>query len=326
MNPRPVVLLFPGQGAQHVRMAAGLYELEPAFAAIMDECLACFDDGAALRADWLSARPRVDIDDARRAQPLLLAVDYALGRLVLDWGIRPVALLGHSVGETAAAVLADVLPFAAAAELTSRRVRRARDTPPGGMLAVAATPAELAELLAGTEVAIGAVNAPRQVVLAGLDEPLNAVERLLRAKGYTARRLPSHTAFHSPAVRSVADVADLADIPLRPARLPLFSAYTGGRLADADAVDPAFWATHPVAPVLFWPVLDRLLSAQPTFVIQAGPGQHLATIARRHPTVVRTGTACGLLPGAPGEPADDLRTFLATAEELRREGHVPVSA
>lgn len=312
------MLLFPGQGAQHARMAAGLYERVPAFAAVMDECLACFDDAVVLRADWLSATPRIDIDDARRAQPLLLSVDYALGRLLLDRGVRPAALVGHSIGETAAAVLAGVLSFADAALLTQRRVRRAGDTPPGGMLAVAAKAAELAEFLV-PEVVVGAVNAPRQTVLAGPDGPLDAVARRLRAHDYTVRRVPSRTAFHSPAVAAVADPVDLAGITLRPPRLRLHSAYTTGPLSDAEATDPAFWATHPVAPVLFWPTLDRILSAtaQHTVAVQAGPGQQLAAIARRHRAV---GAVYGLLPATPGEPADDVRTFVDALAQLRRSG------
>src|ERR1043166_6270248 len=94
-GPRPVALLLPGQGAQHVRMAAGLYDRDETFATTMDVCLGCFADGRALRADWLAARPRLSIDDARRAQPLLLSIDYALGELVRSWGVEPVALLGH---------------------------------------------------------------------------------------------------------------------------------------------------------------------------------------------------------------------------------------
>jgi [acyl-carrier-protein] S-malonyltransferase len=311
-NPS-VVLLFPGQGAQHERMAAGLYEQEPTFTALMDECLACFDNGKALRADWLSPHPAVDMADPGRAQPLLLSVDYALGRTVLNWGVRPAALLGHSVGETAAAVLAGVLSFEAAAELTQRRIHRARQTPPGGMVAVAAPAAELAGLLVGSDVAIGAINAPRQTVLAGLDGPLGEVTRRLHALGYTVRRLPSTAAFHSPAVRSVADPKDMADIRLRPPELPLYSAYTSARLTDEEAMDPAFWATHPVAPVLFWPTLGVVLSDGPRTVVQAGPGQHLAAIARRHRAV---DAAWGMLPSAPGDPGNDVRTFRAVAAAL----------
>src|SRR5690348_4408288 len=128
---RPVALLLPGQGAQRARMAAGLYGREPVFTSSVDECLACFPDGAALRDDWLGQRPRMDVADARWAQPMLLAVDYALGRTVLAWGVTPVALLGHSVGETAAAVLAGVLSIAEAAAVTGRRVARIQDTPDG---------------------------------------------------------------------------------------------------------------------------------------------------------------------------------------------------
>src|SRR6185295_10794969 len=104
--PGPVALLLPGQGAQHARMATGLYGAEPAFTAAMDEVLDAFGD-ARLRDDWLHADDPAVVDHVTRSQRLLFAVDYALGRLTLSWGVEPVALLGHSIGEVAGAVLAD---------------------------------------------------------------------------------------------------------------------------------------------------------------------------------------------------------------------------
>jgi len=109
---RPVALLFPGQGAQHPRMAAGLYGHYAAFTAVMDRAFGLLGDaGPELRADWLSDRPSARFDDATQAQPLLYAVNCALGQQVLSWGVEPAALLGHSVGEMTAATLAGVFGF-----------------------------------------------------------------------------------------------------------------------------------------------------------------------------------------------------------------------
>jgi acyl transferase domain-containing protein len=302
-------------------MGAGLYDHVPAFTTAMDGAFDAFEDGPRLRADWLSATPRVDIHDAARAQPLLLAVDHALGQTILSWGVEPGALLGHSVGETAAAVLAGVFTFAEAAAMTARRVRRARGVPPGGMLAVAATVEEISHLL-DTEVAVGAVNAPRQVMLAGPETPLRIVEQRLRRRGYTCRRIASHTAFHSPAVRAVANPADLAGIVLRPPGRTLYSGYTGALLSPAQAVDPGFWVTHPVAPVLFWPALDAMLSVAPTIAIEAGPGRLLHRIALRHRcTVSGRGAAWAMLPARPGTPEQDRQALDETAGRLREEGY-----
>lgn len=175
--PRPVALLLPGQGSQYRRMAAGLYAAEPVFAEAVDEVLGAMGaEGARMHADWLAERPELPVDHVLRAQPLLFAVDYALGRLVTSWGIRPVALLGHSIGEMAAATLAGVFTVRDAARVVLDRVTRLTAAPPGGMLAVAESAASLEPFL-GDGVVVGAVNAPRQTVLGGPEDALRAVGR-----------------------------------------------------------------------------------------------------------------------------------------------------
>jgi len=316
---RPVALLFPGQGAQRARMGAGLYGTEPVFTAAMDELFAAFGaDGDRLRADWLTGAP---IDAVGRAQPLLLGVNHALGRMVLGWGVRPAALLGHSVGEISAAVLAGVFTLADAVRVLRDRVCLAEREPAGGMLAVAASVADLAPYLTA-DVVVGAVNAPRQTLLAGPDGPLDRVVERLTRDGYTCRRVPSRVAFHSPAMAGLAaaSVPLLRTVALHPPRLPLYSAYTGDLLAVSTATDPAFWARHPVDPVLFWPTLDRLLRDRDVVLLDASPGQSLAASARRHPAV-RAGHSdvVGLLPARPGPPDADLDAVRAALARVRAE-------
>jgi [acyl-carrier-protein] S-malonyltransferase len=301
-QPRGVALLFPGQGAQQPGMALGLYRADASFAARVDQVLTLWGaEGRAIRQDWLAPTPRIPLDDLRRAQPLLFAVDWALGQTVLDWGIRPDALLGHSVGEVAAAVLAGVFTLEDAAALMADRIRHLADAPPGGMLAVAAPAAELLPLL-GPGVVVGAVNGPRQVVLAGAEEPLAQTEAELRRQGFSCRRARTLSAFHSPVVARAAalSLSALQATVLRPPRLPLHSGYTAGPLADDQAVDPAFWAGQPAAPVLFGPALDRLLATGPLLLIEAGPAQGLTMLAKRHPAVASgRSAAVALLPARP---------------------------
>ncbi|MFC7330966.1 acyltransferase domain-containing protein [Marinactinospora rubrisoli] len=325
-RPRPVALLLPGQGAQHVRMAAGLYPHEPVFSAAMDEVFTAMGkDGTLLRADWVAERPTVPIDDVTRSQPLLFAVDYALGRLVAGWGIRPAALLGHSIGELAAAALAGVFDLPDAAAIVLDRVRRLRHAPPGGMLAVAAGPDELGPHLAG-DVVVGAVNAPRQTVLAGPTPALADVAAVLAERGFTCRPVPSLVAFHSPAVAAATAGAErlFASVRVRPPDIPVYSGYTTAPLRAAQIADPGFWARQPVAPVLFWPALDALLSSGAFLLVEAGPGQGLTQVARRHPAV-RTGRSAvlPLLPARPGPSRADRESAAAALAALRAEGHRP---
>lgn len=325
---RPVALLLPGQGAQHQRMAAGLYGDEPVFTAAMD---VVFDElgegGERLRTDWLSDRPSVPIEHVTRSQPLLFAIDHALGRLVLSWGIRPAALLGHSVGEVAAATLAGIFDVRAATRLMADRVHRLSTGPAGGMVAVAAAAAELEPYLRDGLV-VGAINAPRQTILAGPEEPLRRCIADLRRDGFSCRRTPSSSPFHSPVLETVAAGAEpvIAATPMIAPTTVLYSAYTGGPLGPAEATSAAYWARQPVAPVLFWPTLNALLSVGNLLLIEAGPGQSLTSIARRH-AAVRTGrsSVVAMLPPGPGDPARDRAAVEAVARAIRAEGLVPAT-
>jgi acyl transferase domain-containing protein len=325
-RPRPIALLFPGQGAQHARMAAGLYGHAAVFTECMDTAFRHLGDaGATVREDWLSDGSPELFDDVTRAQPLLYAVDYALGRLVLSWGVEPGALLGHSVGEMAAATLAGVLDFTDGLRLMRDRIEIFADTPPGGMLAVAASASDVEPYLSG-EVAVAAVNAPRQLLLAGAAGPLAEAERRLREDEFACRPARARQAFHSPVVADAVNRSAPAweRTTLRAPRRTLYSAYRKGVLSPGDARDPAFWARQPIDPVLFGPTLDRLLDDGDFLLVEAGPGQGLSTLARRHPAVSSGRSAVvPLLPARPGDGADDRRAVREAVERITAEGHDP---
>ncbi|WP_066947985.1 acyltransferase domain-containing protein [Streptomyces lushanensis] len=324
-DPRPVALLFPGQGSQHTAMAAGLYTHEPVFTEAVDTVLDLMgDEGAAVRADWLGPHePHIAVDDVRRAQPLLFAVDYALGKMVMSWGIRPTALLGHSAGELVAATFAGVVSLQDAVMMMRARVRHALSVPAGGMLAVAASEARLRPYLIG-EVAVAAVNTGLQTMLAGPAAQLFTVEKRLREDGHTVVAVPATSPFHSPAMAPAADAVerDYAGIRFRPPDLALYSGYAGELMSERDALSPRFWARQITDTVYFGPALDQLLAAEDMLLVEAGPRQTLASFARRHPAV-RSGASAvvAMLPARPDGPATDRRTVLGTVARLWTEGH-----
>ena len=325
-DPRPVALLFPGQGQQQPAMAAGLYGHEPHFTAAVDRVLDEWgDEGTRLRDRWLAGDDGAQMNDAPQSQPLLFAVGYGLGRMVLEWGVTPVALLGHSVGELVAATLAGVFTLPDALRMLRDRVESAVATGPGGMLAVAAAAEELTPYLPSDgRVSVAAVNAPRQTLLAGPDPDLGELAEKLAADGYTCRRAAARQAFHSPVMADAARQGRPLVAAARPGPpcWPLYSAYTGGPL-DADRVrDPDFWARQIADPVLFWPTLDTLLASGRYLLLEAGPGQGLSSIARLH-RAVRGGDSAvvPLLPARPGTSVDDRRAVLAAAGRLWTEGH-----
>lgn len=315
----PSALLMPGQGAQYQGMGTGLYAALPAFAAILDEVFEIMGAaGDELRADWLATDPALPLEHVLRSQPLLFAIDYALGRLLRSLGLRPAVMLGHSVGELAAATLAGVFDLDDAIRFLQHRVNYLARAPAGGMAAIAASHEEVAPYLR-PGVDIGAINAPRQTVIAGPDEPLRTTTAALREAGFTCAPILSLTPFHSTVLRPVVDVIGrlLAGRPMQPPAIALISGYTARRLTDAEAVEPLYWARHDVDPVLYWPALESLLATGPHLLIECGPGEGLITLARRHPDV-RSGRCkvLSLLGSTPPGPGGEAEHFATAAIRL----------
>ena len=286
---RPVALLLPGQGAQHPGMAVDLYVAEPLFAKAIDALFEEMgEEGRRLRTVWLSSESGSVLDEGTVAQPLLFAIDYALGRCLEEYGIRPAAYLGHSVGELAGAALANVLGDGGAAKVMAARARCISAIPDGGMIAVAAAPAALVRFVdppgRADGVVVAAQNAPMHTVLAGPEPRLSQVGAALESAGLAWRRVPARQAFHSAAARPAARVfqLELARLPLQPPDVPVWSTRTGQPARPEEAVDPEFWAGQLARPVLFRQALDGLLDSGPLTIIEAGPSQSLSMFARRH--------------------------------------------
>ncbi|MCU0681992.1 MAG: acyltransferase domain-containing protein [Polyangiaceae bacterium] len=288
---RPVAFLFPGQGAQRLRMAAEAYAGEPMFRAEVDRCAEMLRPrlGLDLR-EALYPRPELAEETTARlaetelAQPALFVVEYALARLWMSWGVTPQAMLGHSVGEYVAACLAGVFDLPSALELVAARGRLMQDLPRGAMLAVPLSEEELEPYLRG-ELALAAVNAPTQCVLAGPPGLVNEAETKLAAAGIVARRLPSTRAFHSPIMRSAAPrLTELARAARpRPPERPFLSNVTGTWITPAEATDPEYWGEHLCRPVRFAEGLAALLGDERRLLLEVGPGRTLSRLAQRHP-------------------------------------------
>lgn len=320
---RELAFLFPGQGAQHAGMARDLYQREPRFAEALDETLHLFSAaGADVAQAWRTG------DDARLAttavaQPLLFAVEYALARLWRSWGVVPHRLLGHSIGELTAAAVAEVVSLSDAVALVAARARAMNRMPAGGMLAVAATADELADLLSA-EVGIAAVNGPRQAVLAGPHDALAGLAGTLRDRGLRSRAIRTAHAFHTEAMREAAGEfrSAFGDVTLRPPRIPIVSAATGTTMTARQATDPAFWADQLVGPVLFGPALEHLLTQGPQLLIEAGPGQTLTSLSRSHRALAEGGhAAVASLPPRRPNPGEDQIALLRSLAAVWTDGH-----
>ncbi len=293
---RPVVFLFPGQGAQHVGMGRELYDGEPAFCAALDRCAELLTPHLGLDLRRLlypaaaGAGPDADSDAARTleqtavAQPALFAVEYALAQLWSEWGVRPAAMLGHSIGEYVAACLAGVLTLADALALVAARGRLMQELPAGAMTTVPLPAAEVTALLTGG-LAVAAVNAPALTVVSGSQEEVAALEGRLRGDGVDCRRLHTSHAFHSAMMEPVVEpfLAAVAKVRLAAPRIPYLSNLTGGWIEAAQATDPRYWARHLRETVRFGDAVGELLGDRSRVLLEVGPGRSLGTLVRRHP-------------------------------------------
>ncbi|MFC5906027.1 type I polyketide synthase, partial [Streptacidiphilus monticola] len=276
--------LFTGQGAQSPAMTMRLYREHPGYARHLDRA------DAALRPHLgLSVRELLESGDARIhrtgfAQPALFAVEFALAETLRELGVEPALLLGHSVGEFAAAVVAQALTLDQAAALITARGRLMDALPDGGgMLSVFAPEAEVRPLAeAEPLVGVAAVNGPRQTVLSGDLRALDRIAGSLAEQGVECRSLTVSHAFHSPLMepmlREFARVAEgLGGVP----RLPFYSTVRGRLLRPGEALDAGYWVEHITATVRFADAAEALLAAGPTHAVEIGPKPVLGGLVRR---------------------------------------------
>ena len=311
---RPVVFMFPGLGGQYVNMARGLYESEPIFREELDRCFELLapalgldlraavypeETPAATNGSKANAAP-VDLrkmlgragagengdgplDRTAVSQPLLFAVEYALARLWMSWGVRPQAMVGYSLGEYVAACLAGVFSLEDALRLVAERARMIEGLPAGALLAVGLPEHEALPLL-GDELSLMAVNGPEQCVVSGPAAAVEALQRRLTAEGTACRRLQAAHAFHSRMMEPLFDsFVELAQgMELHPPRVPYLSNVTGGWVRPEEATDPAYWARHMCQPVRFSEAAEELLKDRRRVLLEIGPPL-LTSIVLQHP-------------------------------------------
>ncbi len=309
-DPPEVAFLLPGQGgAAAMAAAAGeLYRAEEVFRDELDACCRAlaphlgFDLRQVLAAPaGGAAAARERLADTAVAQPALFVVELAMARLWETWGVKPAALLGHSLGELAAACLAGVLPRDEALALVAERGRLMAGMAEGAMLAVPLGEAELLPLLDG-ELSLAAVNAADRTVASGPPAAIARLAERLAARGVRARPLDVRRAFHSAAVEPIAGewTAALRRVRLAAPAVPYLSSLTGAWTTAEEARNVESWRLQMRRPVRFAAGVAELLAEPRRVLVEVGPGAGLAALARRAAASGPARTIVSSLPD--GEP------------------------
>ncbi|MDT5268241.1 MAG: hypothetical protein QOH49_427, partial [Acidobacteriota bacterium] len=312
---RGVTFMFPGLGDHYVNMALGLYRSEPTFREHVDRCCeilkphlgidlreVIFD---AVKGEGAESAPQAGFDlrkmlgraqagdgeSGRKldqtvfAQPAVFVINYAMAQVWMQWGVKPEAMIGYSLGEYVAACLAGVFSLEDALLLVARRAQMIQALPAGAMLAVPLPEEEVVPLLS-SRLSLAAVNGPAFCTVAGPTEAVAELEAQLLARDVLCRRLSATHAFHSSMMNSLIEpLTELVrTIPLKAPKIPYLSNVTGRWMTADEATDPSYWARHMCQTVRFGDGLRELAREAGRILLEVGPGQTLGSFAmqQRH--------------------------------------------
>jgi acyl transferase domain-containing protein len=288
---RPLVFMFSGQGAQYANMARELYEVEPTFRKQVDICSDILKPllGLDLRQVLYPSEERIQeaasqLKQTAIAQPALFVIEYALAKLWMEWGVTPVAMIGHSIGEYVAATIAGVFSLEDALALVSARGQLMQKLPSGTMLAVPLPEKEVQPLL-GKTLSLAAINGLSSCVVSGPTEAVEALQNQLASQGVECRLLHTSHAFHSQMMEPILEpfTERVKQVTLKSPQIPYLSNVTGTWITAEQATDSTYWRQHLRQTVRFAEGLQELLKEPTQILLEVGPGKTLSTLARRHP-------------------------------------------
>ncbi|NEQ58278.1 MAG: alpha/beta fold hydrolase [Moorea sp. SIO4A1] len=324
---QPVAFMFPGQGAQYVNMGLELTHEISTFRVLIDRCSELLKPhlGIDLRHVLYPKQEQTNqateqLKQTSITQPALFVIEYALAQLWMSWGVRPQAMIGHSIGEYVAACVAGVFSLEDALSLVALRGQMMQQLPAGSMLAVP-LPEEEVQSLLGQELSLAVINGPSQSVISGPTDAIALLQNQLDQQGVEYRRLHTSHAFHSKMMEPILDsfTDQVKQVSLKPPQIPYLSNVTGTWITAEQAVNPRYWAQHLRQTVRFSQGVQQLLKQPETILLEVGPGRTLSTLTKRHSQkaveqLVLTSVR------HPRQEQSDLSFLLTTVEQLREAG------
>lgn len=323
-NDKPVIFMFPGQGAQYVDMAKEIYQREPYFKAELDRCaeilkpLIDMDIRTVLFPDPQNRDTAAEaLNQTYITQPVLFTIEYSLAKLFMKWGIKPKAMIGHSIGEYVAACVAGVLTPEDALLLVAQRGKLMQSLPGGAMLSVCLSEKEI-EPYRNKDISLATSNSPELNVVSGTYEAIDRLQKELEEKSIQCRRLHTSHAFHSAMMEPVLDsfAETLKGITFDNPKIPYISNVTGKYIADSQVKDPAYWTQHLRGTVRFSDGIQELLKETGNVFLEVGPGQTLSTFVRKNES--EDGEASTILNSLrhPKDQRPDMAFLMATLGKL----------
>ncbi len=290
---REVVFLFPGQASQYVNMGRDLYKSNPVFRKYLDLCADILEPimDVDLR-ELMYPEPGREEEATNQlqntvfTQPTIFSIEYSMAMVWMDLGIKPVAVLGHSMGEFTAACIAGVFDLETGLKLIALRGSIMQELESGSMLTVMLPPSEVEPYL-NERLSISVINTPSSCVISGDDEAIQAVKKVLDAKDIYTRLLETSHAFHSHMMEPILEKYRkfASTMTYNKPSIPVISTVLADWVSPDDLTNPDYWVANIRQPVRYAEAIEKLFDKPEWILMEVGPRNTLTTLARQHPNI-----------------------------------------